>query len=286
MYKTIFYLEGRGGKHIYHFLIYNLGGLYYIDNKNYNLRGLSNTSLLLNDHIENKYLTTNRKYSITYPIYIYMKDIEQFHRDAFDIIKDKFILIDNLPNEGNNEEFEIVSIYGESCIKDGYLDNHSVLFYLRDLFITRIIKKYDIHTNKKRIFITRKNSEIYHTGTLKRYIINEDDIKSKLIKYGFEYIQLEDYNFEQKIKLFMESEIILSSHSGALTFAMFCNTNTKIIEILNKGTYGFINNHYKYICNILNINYFRYSNIYEDYMGNFNLDFEIFEPFLTDVINK
>jgi len=36
----------------------------------------------------------------------------------------------------------------------------------------------------------------------------------------------------------------------------------------------------------LNINYFRYSNIYEDYMGNFNLDFEIFEPFLTDVINK
>lgn len=105
-------------------------------------------------------------------------------------------------------------------------------------------------------------------------------------KYGFEYIQLEDYNFEQKIKLFMESEIILSSHSGALTFAMFCNINSKIIEILNKGTYGFINNHYKNICNILDINYFRYTNIDEDYNGNFNLNFDNFEPFLIDVINK
>jgi len=27
--ETIFYLEGRGGQYIFHFFIYNLGGLYH-----------------------------------------------------------------------------------------------------------------------------------------------------------------------------------------------------------------------------------------------------------------
>lgn len=102
MHKTIFYLEGRGGKHIYHFLIYNLGGLYYIDNKIYNLRGPNNTNVLLNDYYVEKHLTTTSNNYITYPIFIYMKDIEQFQKEAFDIIKDKFILIDNLPHDINN----------------------------------------------------------------------------------------------------------------------------------------------------------------------------------------
>jgi len=32
MKETIFYLEGRGGMYLYHFIVYNLGGLYYIIN--------------------------------------------------------------------------------------------------------------------------------------------------------------------------------------------------------------------------------------------------------------
>ena len=36
--ETIFYLEGRGGIYLYHFIIYNLGGLYHIIKKEYNNR--------------------------------------------------------------------------------------------------------------------------------------------------------------------------------------------------------------------------------------------------------
>ena len=49
MKNTIFYLEGRGGMYIYHFFMYNLSSLYFIENKIYNLRGEINSSVLLND---------------------------------------------------------------------------------------------------------------------------------------------------------------------------------------------------------------------------------------------
>ena len=44
-----------------------------------------------------------------------------------------------------------------------------------------------------------------------------------LQKHNFEYIQLEDFSLSNKIKIFMESEIIVSSHSGSLTFTLFAN---------------------------------------------------------------
>ena len=43
MKETIFYLEGRGGMWIYHFIIYNLGGLFYIVNE---LNTINNNCLI------------------------------------------------------------------------------------------------------------------------------------------------------------------------------------------------------------------------------------------------
>ena len=48
MKKTIFYLQERGGKmSLWHFIVLNLGGLYYIDNNIYNVR--HNDSKIIND---------------------------------------------------------------------------------------------------------------------------------------------------------------------------------------------------------------------------------------------
>ena len=41
--QTIFYLEGRGNSVLYHFMIYMLGGLYYIENKQYDIRKKHNS---------------------------------------------------------------------------------------------------------------------------------------------------------------------------------------------------------------------------------------------------
>jgi hypothetical protein len=274
MKETIFYLEGRGGMYLYHFFVYNLGGLFYIINNIFNKRGPTNSSVLLDTN--SKIVDSPSNY--TMPIKIHMKNILPFQREAFEIIKDKFELIEDL---NSIPDYEIVSIYGETCIHN-ICDNPQIIFpFLRQLFLKRL--HYDVIPGK-RIYITRKNSEIQHNGVLKRFILNENEFIPFLQNKNFEIIQLEDYSLHDKIKLFMESEVILSSHSGSLTFCIFANIKTKIIEILNRGVIGFNHEHYINICNTLGLNYNKYSDINEDNNGNFHLDLIKFDIFLNKLI--
>lgn len=277
--QTIFYLEGRGGMYLFHFFIYNLAALYYILQKNYSIRGYPNTSVLLEDKSK---IVEKPTTLVEYPYKIYMKDIIPFQREAFELVKDKFELIEDLSKYNN---YEIVSMYGEIQKSSGTSDNKNVIYpFLRNLFIEQFPTTKMI--NGKRIFITRKNSENQHNGQLKRCIFNEPDVIQMLKKYDFEFVQLEDYSMSEKIKLFMESETIISSHSGSLTLTLFANEKAKIIEILNKGTTGFSHNHYVEIAETLRLNYARYSKINEDHNGNFNLNINEFETFLYSVINS
>ena len=92
MKTTIFYLEGRGGRHFYHFFFYNLIGLYFITNELYNIRP-KNDSVLLED---NSKVVEKPTTQIKYPIKIYMRDILPFQKQAFEMIKDKFELVEDL----------------------------------------------------------------------------------------------------------------------------------------------------------------------------------------------
>jgi hypothetical protein len=278
MKETIFYLEGRGGQYLYHFFIYNLTSLYFILNNIYDVRGMPGTSVLLNENTSK--IVNKPSNELVFPIKIYMKDIKPFQIETFEIIKDKFELIKELPQ---NSDYEIVSLYGEIC--DNSLgDNRGVFIpFLRNLFFEKMDYKM---IKKKYTYITRKNSESQHSGVLKRYINNENDFIILLKKYNIEFVQLEDLSAYEKIKLFMESELIISTHSGGLTCSIFSNVNCKLIEILNKGSVGVPNHHYIELSNYVGFNYYRYSNINEDNNGNFNLNLEDFEKYLCDILLK
>jgi len=272
MKSTIFYLEGRGGCWIFHFFIYNLGGLFYILDKKYDIRNTDSVLLKDKSKIVNEPTT-----EITFPIKIYMEDVLPFQREAFEIIKDKFELIEDLNSVQN---YEIVSIYGETCKNNHVNDNPQIYHFLRNLFIEKM--HYPM-IKGKRIFITRLSNS-NHNGRQLRIVLNENALINMLNKYNFEYVQLEKYTTFDKIKLFMESEIILSTHGSQLTFSLFSNTESKIIEILNKGTLGFPNNHIVHICNSLKLNYNRYSDINEDESGNCYIDVKEFEKYLLTLL--
>lgn len=165
--QTIFYLEGRGGCYLYHFFICNLAGLYHIVNKQYDLR--NNDSVLLNN-FEHKIVKTPST-NVSFPIKIHMTNILPFQREAFNIIKDKFELIEDLTTL--KYDYEIVSIYG--AVNDSM--NNIYYGYLRNLFLENFT---EIPFSKKRIFITRKNSESQHAGILKRSIMNENELIKKI----------------------------------------------------------------------------------------------------------
>ena len=335
--QTIFYLEGRGGCWLYHFFLYNLGGLYNIVNQQYNDR--NNDSVKLNN-FQSKIVTMPTTL-LTFPIKIYMTNVLPFQREAFEIIKNKFELVEDLTTV--NYDFEIVSIYG-ALINYKNEINNNIYPYLRELFLENFkpannsISTADLNHHeftpfrtqsaqrgppfsslretapkggvsqgssgtyvhafvnekmckdiggvvpKKRIFITRKNSETQHSGVLKRAVINETEFMAMLQKYNFEYIKLENLNTYEKIKLFMQAEVILSSHGSALSFLLFADTTCKIIELLKNGTVGFPHDHFIDMCNALNLNYNRYQNINEDVYGNFEINVEEFEKYLLTLL--
>jgi len=268
MTQTIFHLENRGGIHMYHFIFFYLAGLYYIENKLYNIKDNDANKNGSTFPILNK-VVSKPSHDVTYPIKIHMNDVKQFHREAFDILKDKFVLVEDL---NSFSDYEVVNIYGGRWLKDLNI----IATYIRNLFISRIKNNSD----KKNIFLTRKVSNQFHNGIMKRYMRNEVDFLEKFKKYDFEYVVLEELSFKEKIQLFMGAKNVISTHSGGLCFIIFCNKDSNIIEILNQGTRGFSHCHYQDIASVLKLtNFKRYNNIIEDNEGNFDLNINDFEHF-------
>lgn len=199
MKTTIFYLEGRGGQFLYHFLILNLGGLYHILNKQYNIR--SNDSELITSAYKNK-IVDKPSNDLCFPIKIHMTNILPFHREAFEMIKNKFELIEDLSTL--DYDYEIVSIYGATLIGNDKVDNN-IYTFLRNLFLENVETGNNNEKEKKQIFITRQNSLTH--GRLKRSVINEHELLVMLKKYNFEIIQLEDLSVHEKIKLFLDLKL-------------------------------------------------------------------------------
>ncbi len=275
MSEKCFFIEGRGGIYIYHFIVLNLGALYNIENGIYTRYTDSITLKNFNVKYECEKIC-NFPINVIICIDNDLYELNEWQKNIIEHLKHKI----NLVKYEDLYKYDIISSYGIMNRNIPYCDNPNEIFpYLRKLFLFES-PNYQIQKNK-RIYITRKGSEKYHNGKQKRICYNEDELVSMLQKYKFDIIKLDDYNIKDKIFIFQTSEIIISSHSGSLTCCLFANENTKILEILNKGERT-PNGHYKLICETLNINYKRYTNIKEDKLGNFNINVNDFETYINN----
>ena len=117
-----------------------------------------------------------------------------------------------------------------------------------------------IDTNKK-IYISRKyNSNVEtHKNISARHIVNEDELFEHILKpRGFHFICMEDLTILEQLKLFTNAKTIISPHGSALTYSLFANKNTQIIEILPVTN---DKHFFSDICKYLQIPYILYSNL-------------------------
>jgi hypothetical protein len=92
-------------------------------------------------------------------------------------------------------------------------------------FIKRKLLKTSLVNPKRRIFISRGKAPW-------RNVVNKEDLLNVLKKYDFEIIENEDLSFEQQIRLFNESQVVISTHGANLTNIFFCTPDTRIIELI------------------------------------------------------
>jgi len=99
-----------------------------------------------------------------------------------------------------------------------------IIEYLRSKCLPAAEKIADKYTFSKRIFISRKDTNL-------RNMINEDEVFSLFEPYGFKRYCLGQMSILEQVLLFKDAEIIIAAHGSGLTNLIFCKEGTRLIEI-------------------------------------------------------
>lgn len=94
--------------------------------------------------------------------------------------------------------------------------------------------------------------KIYLQRSIGRHIINEKEVLDILLPLGFKVLNPEDYTVAEQSKIFSSAGFIISAHGSALANIIFCEKDTKVIDIFAPE---WINPCYSVICAIKDLKY-------------------------------
>ena len=120
--------------------------------------------------------------------------------------------------------------------KKAHDDTQNVPIWISEWLKENFIKK-NLFTNKifpKKIYIDRGDSVSNHSKY--QNILNKDEFYKFLRKEGFEFLKLNKIRFIDQVKIFNSAEIILGIHGAGFSNIVFCQKNTKVVEIRSTHT--------------------------------------------------
>lgn len=100
-----------------------------------------------------------------------------------------------------------------------------IIKILRNKFLKKS-KRYKL----KKLFIDRSDSIFSHNQ-----IENYDEVLKVLCTNGFEIIKLVNIPFNKQVSFFYNAKIVVGAHGAGLCNTIFCNPQTKLIEMTSKG---------------------------------------------------
>ncbi len=274
--KVIFHIDHRGHQFIFHWFIYMVSGFRHIGTNN-SRWGQDNYKIF--EQNVNKFNCMPEK-----PYLLYIPSLPDqllsYEKETFDILKDEFKLI---TKEEINPEDIVINNYGEHILNTDYHISPEGYLYLRNLFLPNINLTGEF--KGKKIYLSRSRSHLLEgnavDGSRRRQILNEQDLSKELLKEGIETIFLEDYPLYKKIQIFNEADTIISPNSGGLTFTLFSNPNTSIIEINTNHPHQ-ISRQYEDQCRFFNVKYKRYRCHNYDNHDNMTINIEDFINFIKN----
>ena len=216
-------------------------------------------------------------YKISDLNYFYVNKLNNFQKESFNFLNLSHIKVIDSNLNRHIQSNEVIATDHPNYYKGFIMEEHKkipvwIIKWLRDCFL----KRSEAIQKSERIFIDRSNSSSKHCQ-----IINYKETKEFLEKKGFKYFRLENLSFANQIYLFQNVDTILAPHGAGLANLVFCNKNTKIIEIRP-------NNHpnevYRKISQINNLNYKLYStpnlkNLNE--IGDIKVDISVLENLIN-----
>jgi hypothetical protein len=245
MKEDLYLLEKRGGEVLFHWLYFNISGLYDVKDKpkpiKFSVEGLN---------------------------------LSQMHYETFELLKPDYEYIE----ERDISNYNIIKLPGALLLNGVDKIPDENYRFIRE----QILIKNNLMINKdphRYIYITRNKSHLLQSNgdERRRQLINENDAYPLLQKYNFEYIELEQLSFKEKIKLFQEAKVIVTPNGGALSISAFANDKTKVIEIHSNRVK--LTNQYYNICKVIGIEIIRYTNVEFIYHDQNNTNLHCTTPF-------
>lgn len=224
MKEDLYILEDRAHHFIFHWLILMIGGLCDIEEKN-----------------------------IKKPIKFHTFSELDIQKETFDLLKPDFVFVQK------KEGYNLINNFGATLLTRDLVDDKYYKFLREKILYNNRLE--NLSSPKRLLYVSRNKSHVLscNNGVRKRQLLNENEVYEVLKKKNFEYINLENYSFIEKIKLFQDAKMIITPNGGALTFALFANQRTKVIELHDSRTTG--EDQYYNTCIKCNISIERYTNI-------------------------
>lgn len=162
---------------------------------------------LLKDYIDSSVVLFPAKWSL-------------FHRQWFELLQVKQIQLIN-DNEVVKTPLAITTGFPARDLNH----HHLVIPQFREWVLSHL--KDPGTLQHKKIFVGRKNPK-------HRILLNSDEVSGLLHKYGFTYIEMEDFSVEDQVKLFSNVDQVICVHGAALSNISFCKPGTKIIDLMHE----------------------------------------------------
>jgi hypothetical protein len=250
---SVYELENRGFEYFYHWIFCILSGLRFLEKD-------------------------DKKTDIYMP---WLKE-HGFHYEALSYFEDKFNFF---TTKDKIEGREVKFFHGEPLLAADRIADEGYT-YIRNKMLSKVNYKM---IPKKYVYISRKNSEKLVSNVKKirpvhHSIINEEELINMLSSFDFEIIHLENLNFNEKIRLFCEAEIIVAPYGGSLVPSIVSSTPQKIVELVNICVHNTGWRHYKIICEKTGANHYTYCDInYSDAEFNIHLKLDKLFIFLKEL---
>lgn len=126
-----------------------------------------------------------------------------------------------------NEDFRIAKAIMVNDEKDDFSHCERIRWFHSKLYSYFSLKKISFDNEYgSKLLITRQNAK-------SRRIINYEELKNYLFSFGFEEIDLSNFNYSQQFYILNKSSVIIGSHGAGLSACIFSN-GTSVIDLTNK----------------------------------------------------
>ena len=175
-----------------------------------------------------KLIILEKKFLLKNVDFFYGPEIKKWQLDTlsiFDINKDRLI------NSNKYRHIEANEIIGSShpWYSKGYIleEVNKIPDWIFHEINNRYLKFKQNFSCNSNFYIDRRETTNTHCQ-----IINDDEVKDYLIKKGFSIYKVGTLNFFEQIYLFNNAKIIIGAHGAAFANLVFCNKDTKVIDII------------------------------------------------------